>query len=72
MSSKEAGMWNLLKNDEECRKLRDLLEDSAAARPGRGNALEDFPRRRIFSRRGKSSRALPLLPRRIGHGLQLG
>jgi len=33
MSSKEAGMWNLLKNDEECRKLRDLLEDSAAARP---------------------------------------
>jgi len=33
MSGKEAGMWNLLKNDEECRKLRDLLEDSAAARP---------------------------------------
>jgi hypothetical protein len=27
-------MWNLLnKNDDECRKLRDLLEDSAAARP---------------------------------------
>lgn len=26
-------MWNLLKNDEECRKLRDSLEDSAAARP---------------------------------------
>ncbi len=27
-------MWNLLKkSDEECRKLRDLLEDSAAARP---------------------------------------
>jgi hypothetical protein len=32
-SSEEAGMWNLLKNDEECRKLRDLLEDSTAARP---------------------------------------
>jgi hypothetical protein len=31
-SGKEAGMWNLLKKDEECRKLRDLLEDSAAAR----------------------------------------
>ncbi len=32
--SKEAGMWNLLKkSDEECRKVRDLLEDSAAARP---------------------------------------
>lgn len=27
-------MWNLLKNDEECRKLQDLLEDSALARPG--------------------------------------
>lgn len=27
-------MWNLLKNNEECGKLRDLLEDSAAARPG--------------------------------------
>lgn len=27
-------MWNLLKkNDEECGKIRDLLEDSAAARP---------------------------------------
>ena len=27
-------MWNLLKrNDEECRKLQDLLEDSAAVRP---------------------------------------
>src|SRR5258708_32467128 len=27
-------MWNLLKkSDEECRKVRDLLEDSAAARP---------------------------------------
>jgi len=27
-------MWNLLRNsDEQCRKLRDLLEDSAAARP---------------------------------------
>ncbi len=26
-------MWNLLRNDEECRKLRDLLENSAAARP---------------------------------------
>jgi len=27
-------MWNLLKkSDEECRKLRDLLDDSAAARP---------------------------------------
>ena len=27
-------MWNLLKKrDEECRKLQDLLEDSAAARP---------------------------------------
>jgi len=33
-SSKEAGMWNLLKqSDEECRKLQDLLEDSAAACP---------------------------------------
>jgi hypothetical protein len=32
-SSEEAGMWNLLKNDEECMKLRDLLEESAAARP---------------------------------------
>jgi len=32
--SKEAGMWNLLKkSDEQCRKVRDLLEDSAAARP---------------------------------------
>jgi hypothetical protein len=32
--SKEAGMWNLLKkSDEECRKVRDLLEDSVAARP---------------------------------------
>jgi hypothetical protein len=28
-------MWNLLKkNDEECRELQDLLEESAAARPG--------------------------------------
>src|SRR5260370_33089073 len=26
-------MWNLLKNDKECRELRDLLEDAAAARP---------------------------------------
>jgi hypothetical protein len=26
-------MWNLLKNDETCQRLRDLLEDSAAARP---------------------------------------
>jgi hypothetical protein len=26
-------MWNLLKNDEECVKLRDILEESAAARP---------------------------------------
>jgi len=25
-------MWNLLKNDEECGKLRDLLEESAAVR----------------------------------------
>jgi hypothetical protein len=33
MSGKEADMWNLLRNDEECRKLRDLLEDSGAARP---------------------------------------
>jgi hypothetical protein len=32
-SSEEAGMWNLLKNDEQCVKLRDLLEESAAARP---------------------------------------
>jgi len=33
-SSEEAGMWNLLKkSDEECRKVRDLLEDSAAIRP---------------------------------------
>jgi len=32
-SSEEAGMWNLLKkSDEGCRKLRDLLEDSASAR----------------------------------------
>jgi hypothetical protein len=32
-SSEEAGMWNLLKkSDEECRKTRDSLEDSAAAR----------------------------------------
>src|SRR6202140_1854430 len=30
----EAGMWNLLKKrDEECRKLQDLLEDSAAVLP---------------------------------------
>jgi hypothetical protein len=34
-SSEEAGMWNLLKkSDEECRKMRNLLEDSAAAGPG--------------------------------------
>jgi bacterioferritin-associated ferredoxin len=33
-------MWNLLKNDEECRKLRDLLEDSAAARPDAVNIKE--------------------------------
>jgi hypothetical protein len=26
-------MWNLLKNDETCRRLRDLLEESATARP---------------------------------------
>jgi hypothetical protein len=26
-------MWSLLKNDETCQRLRDLLEDSAAARP---------------------------------------
>jgi hypothetical protein len=26
-------MWNLLKDGEECGKLRNLLEDSAAARP---------------------------------------
>jgi hypothetical protein len=26
-------MWNLLKNDKECGKLRDLLEESATARP---------------------------------------
>ena len=26
-------MWNLLKNDETCQRLRDLLEDSAATRP---------------------------------------
>jgi len=33
-SGKEAGMWNLLKkNDDECAKLRDLLDDSALARP---------------------------------------
>jgi hypothetical protein len=32
-SSEEAGMWNLLKNEEECRKLRDLLEDCVAAHP---------------------------------------
>jgi hypothetical protein len=33
-SSKEAGMFNLLKKSyEECRKLRDLLDESAAARP---------------------------------------
>ncbi len=33
-------MWNLLKNGEECRKLRDLLEDSAAARPDAGSIRE--------------------------------
>ena len=33
-------MRNLLKNDEECRKLRDLLEDSAAARPDAGSIRE--------------------------------
>ena len=34
-------MWNLLKrNDEECGKLRDLLEDSAAARPEAGRIEE--------------------------------
>ncbi len=26
-------MWNLLKKNDECEKLRDLLEDSAVARP---------------------------------------
>jgi bacterioferritin-associated ferredoxin len=26
-------MWNLLKNEKECRKLQDFLEDAAAARP---------------------------------------
>ncbi len=34
-------MWNLLKKrDEECGKLRDLLEDSAAARPEAVNVAE--------------------------------
>jgi hypothetical protein len=34
-------MWNLLKkNDEECRKLRDLLEESAAALPKATSAEE--------------------------------
>jgi hypothetical protein len=34
-------MWNLLrKRDEECRKLRDLLENSAAARPEAVNVEE--------------------------------
>src|SRR5712664_2295936 len=40
MSGEEAGMWNLLRNDEECRKLRDLLEDSAAARPDAASIRE--------------------------------
>src|SRR5712691_13390519 len=30
-------MWNLLKNDEQCKKLQELLEDSAAARPEAGS-----------------------------------
>src|SRR6266851_4793425 len=35
-------MWNLLKkSDEECRKMRDLLEDSAAARLD-ATRLEEF------------------------------
>lgn len=34
-------MWNLLKNKEECRKLRDLLEDSSAARP-RAVSIEEL------------------------------
>src|SRR3989442_10400562 len=33
-------MWNLLKNDGECKKLRDLLEDCAAARPDAGSIRE--------------------------------
>jgi hypothetical protein len=34
-------MWNLLKkSDEACRKLQDLLEDSAAARPAAKNVEE--------------------------------
>jgi hypothetical protein len=32
-SGEEAGMWNLLKNEEECRKLQNFLEDAATARP---------------------------------------
>lgn len=33
-SGKEAGMWDLLKkSDDECKKLQDLLEDSAAVHP---------------------------------------
>jgi len=33
-SNEEAGMWNLLKkSDEECKNLRDLLEDSGAGLP---------------------------------------
>src|SRR5260370_5666170 len=33
-------MWNLLKNDKECRELRDLLEDAAAARPEAVSIME--------------------------------
>jgi hypothetical protein len=33
-------MWNLLKSEEECRKLQDLLEDAAAARPDAASIKE--------------------------------
>ncbi|HKV64383.1 MAG TPA: hypothetical protein VJO16_20925 [Candidatus Acidoferrum sp.] len=39
-------MWNLLRNDETCQRLRDLLEDSAAARPEAvsvGELSQDWP-----------------------------
>jgi hypothetical protein len=31
--SEEAGMWNLLKRNDECNHLQDLLEDAAAKNP---------------------------------------
>jgi hypothetical protein len=40
-SSKEAGMWNLLKkNDERCKRMMDLLEESAAARTSAASVEE--------------------------------